>query len=286
MFNAILGIDVSASNDDIKRAFRMKSLEGENDFDELANAYKELMNTKNIMEQYSEPHDHYKQNFAQQTPIPFIPDNKETLPVDFLSSMLGIHLTPPTKEEKHHMKKVLQNAMKEFMDVAVDSSSNNIADAKIVNIEKDIKIGDIFYHKHIGRLLKVEDLIHIDYNDFQFDKENTFYVSNNTEQYEYKIKITTMKENNYSIVDNSLYYTIPISLKDALCGFSHTLQHLDGKEYTLKNTKTIIHPESEIKLPGMGLYKDDTRESLIIRFCIEFPTELTDESKEQISNML
>ena len=44
MYHSILGIDKDSSIDDIKKAFRMKTLDDNDNFDSLLKAYNEILN--------------------------------------------------------------------------------------------------------------------------------------------------------------------------------------------------------------------------------------------------
>ena len=76
-----------------------------------------------------------------------------------------------------------------------------------------------------------------------------------------------------------------VSLKDALCGFTFDMVHLNGRSYKF-NCKpcSITGSVNETKvLPGLG-YNDSG--ALKIRFSIELPTSLTDEQIAALSGIL
>jgi DnaJ homolog subfamily A member 2 len=84
-----------------------------------------------------------------------------------------------------------------------------------------------------------------------------------------------------------LFMTHKISLKDALCGFTMELTHLNGRKYTLNNnTGTIIQPDYKKIIPNMGLIRDEHTGSLILSFAVEFPQTLTPEQIKILRDVL
>lgn len=76
-----------------------------------------------------------------------------------------------------------------------------------------------------------------------------------------------------------------VSLKDALCGFTFELMHLNGRSYKF-NCKpcSITGSMNETKLlPGLGYSESG---SLKIRFSIDLPTSLTEEQISALSKIL
>jgi DnaJ-class molecular chaperone len=78
-----------------------------------------------------------------------------------------------------------------------------------------------------------------------------------------------------------------ISLKEALCGFSFEITFLNGKSYTLHNTKgNIIPPEYKKVIPNMGVTRGDHKGNLIIHFQTDYPSKLTDEQMSELEKIL
>lgn len=84
-----------------------------------------------------------------------------------------------------------------------------------------------------------------------------------------------------------LDYTHIISLKEALCGFSFEIDHLNGVQYKINNTSgTIIHPSYKKTIPKKGMVRDGMEGNLNIHFIIEFPKALSEEALDQIKMLL
>jgi DnaJ-class molecular chaperone len=79
----------------------------------------------------------------------------------------------------------------------------------------------------------------------------------------------------------------PISLKDALCGFSFELKYINGKVYTLNNNSGSIIPPEYVKIiPNMGLTREGHTGNLLIHFQVEFPEKLTEEQINKLIEIL
>lgn len=102
-----------------------------------------------------------------------------------------------------------------------------------------------------------------------------------------KIFIKVVNETPFKRQGLDLIYEKHISLKDALCGFSFQLKHLNGKTYTLNNsTGSIVVPEYQKIMPGMGLTRQDHTGNLIIHFHIDFPEKLSEGQIEKLKDIL
>jgi DnaJ family protein B protein 4 len=88
--------------------------------------------------------------------------------------------------------------------------------------------------------------------------------------------------------ENDLIYKKKISLKEALCGFSFELQHLNGKMLFLNNksNRTIITPDTKKTIPNLGIENEGKTGNLIIEFVIDFPINLSEEQMNTISSVL
>ena len=85
-----------------------------------------------------------------------------------------------------------------------------------------------------------------------------------------------------------LHFRKVISLKEALCGFSFELIHLNGKKLCMNNTlnATIIRPNNQKVVPDMGMVRGDSRGNLVIEFEVDFPSHLTEEQKTVLKGLL
>jgi len=85
-----------------------------------------------------------------------------------------------------------------------------------------------------------------------------------------------------------LVYKSPITLKEALCGFTIELDHLNGKKLTLNNmvNRSIVKPNYKKVVPQLGIQREGNTGNLIIEFDIQFPDTLTEEQMDKIAEIL
>ncbi len=83
-------------------------------------------------------------------------------------------------------------------------------------------------------------------------------------------------------------YRKKITLKESLCGFSFEIRHLNGKQllFNNKTSRTIVYPGYKKVIPNMGMIRDGLHGALHVVFDIEFPESLTNEQIETLSNTL
>jgi DnaJ family protein B protein 4 len=104
------------------------------------------------------------------------------------------------------------------------------------------------------------------------------------------LKIVVQIENTTKFIRNGLdlHYQVPISLKDALCGFSLEIKHLNGKVLSLNNKEnnTVIKPNHKKTVPNLGMVKGENTGNLVIEFLVEFPEELNREQIDRLREIL
>ena len=102
-----------------------------------------------------------------------------------------------------------------------------------------------------------------------------------------KIMIVIKNDTDFTRNGQDLIFKKHLSLKEALCGFTFQIAHLNGKTIGINNTTTIIPPGAKKVINTMGMHRDgQTPGNLIIDFEVEFPTTLTPEQKSVIATIL
>uniref|UniRef100_A0A6C0ASI7 J domain-containing protein n=1 Tax=viral metagenome TaxID=1070528 RepID=A0A6C0ASI7_9ZZZZ len=85
-----------------------------------------------------------------------------------------------------------------------------------------------------------------------------------------------------------IIYKKTVSLKEALCGFSFEMNHLNGKRLCLNNLSapTVIKPAFRKVVQGMGMIRENSTGNMIIEFDVEFPETLTSEQIAGLKEIL
>lgn len=103
------------------------------------------------------------------------------------------------------------------------------------------------------------------------------------------IKVVVKIANNTAYQRNGLdlVYRQQVSLKEALCGFTFELEHIDGRTFRIDNKKgTIVGPGYRKVVPKLGMEREGHTGNLVIEFEITFPKELAPEKIEQLKDLL
>ena len=110
---------------------------------------------------------------------------------------------------------------------------------------------------------------------------------NGTIKGDVKIFVHIENDTAFSRTGLDLNYTKEITLKEALCGFSFELEHLNGIRYQINNNNwNIINPNYKKTIPQKGMNRNNTTGNLNIHFFIKFPKELSETVTEQLRTLL
>eukprot|EP01061_Rhynchopus_euleeides_P031760 TRINITY_DN52601_c0_g1_i1.p1 TRINITY_DN52601_c0_g1~~TRINITY_DN52601_c0_g1_i1.p1 ORF type:complete len:258 (+),score=104.34 TRINITY_DN52601_c0_g1_i1:111-884(+) len=91
----------------------------------------------------------------------------------------------------------------------------------------------------------------------------------------------------FSIVnEDDLLSTLPITLPQALCGFSVEFKHIDGALLLLHHSK-VCSPDDVLRVAGKGLPKEDeSRGDLLLKLQIAFPRVLEEDQVSGVRPLL
>jgi DnaJ family protein B protein 4 len=102
-----------------------------------------------------------------------------------------------------------------------------------------------------------------------------------------KVYVKLLDHMMYSRNGLNLIYKKTVYLKEALCGFSFDLQHLNSKNYKIQNNKgNIVRPNYKKEIEGLGFIRGNIKGKLIILFDILFPESLELSCIESLEKIL
>lgn len=154
-----------------------------------------------------------------------------------------------------------------------------------IEIERWLMIGDMKIHEEETVYITIP--AGIDDNEI-IVLQNKGNVTDEQNKGDIKVTIQLKNTSIFKRHGLDLIYKKVISLKEALCGFSFEISHLNGKTMSLNNKthKTVVKPNYRKVVPNLGMVRDGTYGSLIIEFEVEFPDSLTTEQIGAIEQLL
>jgi DnaJ-class molecular chaperone len=282
----ILEIERNATQEDIKKAYRKLSLlhhpdknlnsqESINKIQDINEAYEVLSNPENKM-----MYDNRGNNMMGMNDIPIDLDELFHTMFRMSGNTQGFRvffnghpsfqqiIRPPSivKTIVIPFERVLIN-LKIPVEITriIQEQNSKIEETETIYVDIPRGIDD-------GELLIIKDKGNV-VNHFKGDVKIFIKIENNTE---------------FKRIGLDLLYEKTISLKEALCGFTFKLKHLDGKMYTITNSSTIghvIHQNYQQIIPNMGLMRDNNVGNLIIVFNVKFPTHLSQSVFEELKKI-
>ena len=287
----ILNIDKTASPEQIKKSFRKLSMQYHPDANRNnptnAETYKKITEAYNILSDKSR-----RKQYDMEQNNPFMNNDLSGL----FESLFTMHQPPGF----HNSPNIHVFSSDDFFPSF--TSNFNLNKPKPILKKVTIQLEDAYtgikYPVIIER--KITD------NNIVITEEETLYVTippgiDNNEiiklskkghvinqhlKGDVKIIVTVVNNTIFKRNGLDLIYKQDISLKDALCGFSITLNHLNKTEYKLNNSETIITPNYNKSLPNLGMIRDNVKGKLIINFNIKFPKSLQPSVIEQLKLLL
>ena len=288
-----LGISKQASADEIKKAYRKKSLLFHPDkpngdaekFKKINEAYQTLSDPqkKNIYDiqqkggiprQGNIPHNFHPQNMNDVMSMFFndgfpgnpIPQANPNFKVFYNGR--PIQRKPPAIVEKITISlEQSYNGGVVPLEINRWISVNNIKNMEkeqiYVKFPKGIDNNEIILLKDKGHML----------NGMSGDVKIIFHIKNDT--------VFVRKG-----VD--LIYNKTITLKEALTGLEMNIEHVNGKKYKVDtvNNFCIINNNSNTSLPNLGMTRENHTGKLVINFTVKFPDTITPDIRDKLKELL
>ena len=289
----ILEINKDSSIEDIKKAYRRKSLayhpdRNKNDpnatsmFQKIGEAYEVLIdsNKKNL-------YDRGMDNFEDSI------NPEDIFDIFARSGMFTSNSFDQTPFGGAHVFSVGTNGV-QFSPMMQKPTSIN--SSLVINFEQSyngctLPI-DIVRWTKIGNLKEEEkETIYVDIpqgiddNEIITIKDKGNCINNN--KGDIKVFIKLQNETMFERQGLDLIYNKSISLKESLCGFKFSIKHLNNKTFQINNEKgNIITPNYNKYVPNLGIKRDNRVGQLIISFSIQFPEKLSLEQIQILENNL
>ncbi len=276
-YYAILGIGRDAQSDEIRKAYRKLSLKhhpdkptgDEGTFKQIGEAYSVLSNEQE------------RRMYDMQQRMPF---GEGSFLVN--DSFIKMFFTGSGEDIMQHMFNYEQQMKKptpitQTIELTIAQAYSGLT----VPIEIERWIQDDRNVKRVeNERIYVDIPRGIDNNEMIVLKEQGNVLANSKGDIKCFIKIS----NNTMFIRNGLDLTLhkTITLKEALCGFSFTMDFIDGKSYVINNKNKIVPPTYKKVIPDMGFARNNTCGDLLLYFDIQFPEELTTRQIETLRELL
>lgn len=297
----ILGLDENANFDDIKKTFRKLSLKHHPDKGGDVNTFKKINEAYQVLgnDEKKRQYDNLRkfggnintnaQNFNGN------PFNMNGIPEDLLNHIFGGRM--PRNGFSFNVEGNGPNIR------IVRGNQNNHQKPGIITQTLDITIEEAF--TGCGKPIEIERWIQEENNTRRVEKE-TIYIDiphgiDNNESLLLRGKGNVLSETNKGDirviikVNNTselkrdglnLVYIKKLTLKESLCGFIFTINHINGKEYKINNQNTVISPNYRKVVKNIGFKRGNHYGDLYIIFNVEFPKSLTPEQIEKLKDIL
>ena len=102
-----------------------------------------------------------------------------------------------------------------------------------------------------------------------------------------KVIITIKEHDLYKRDGLNLILQKSITFKESICGFSFTINHIDGRAYKINSESCFILANHNQKIiDNLGMERDEHRGNLLIVFTIIYPEKFTSEQIEKLNEIL
>lgn len=321
----VLGISNTASEDDIKKAYRKLSLEYHPDRNNNNREKSEIF--KKITEAYTILSDPVKK---EQYDIALkLTQNISDDQTMFMNMFLKPFDTKNIIDEirnNQFAKNIFMNdpiAAMAFGNISLDSNDftdfsnfNNQFSSKHYNSSKPSKSSkpSIINHSITISIMEAYKGCKIPLsinrwkkdNDIKYEQTETIYINipkgiddneiitlkekgNVVDDIHGDIDVKISVSNNTDFERNGidLIFKKSITFKESFCGFSFDLKFIDGREFKINNEAgNIIPPDFRKIIPNLGMQRDNDIGNLIIIFDVKYPKQLSETQINQLKEIL
>lgn len=310
-YYSVLDIEKSASQRDIKQAYRKLSMKFHPDRNNTSDAIKKFQEINEAHEVLS------NENKRRQYDMGVLDSHGDVNMDDILSSLFTNFMgnVPKMQPEVHvftsshpfgglhnmnmrhdfNMNKVFENGI-------FDNICENMMDVPTINKTLNINMEDCYYGSTIS--LTIERINQTRMTNTTEEIILSVCIPpgiNNNEEiiFEKKGHIMNSKHGDVHVrilIDNhkffeknnlDLLYKHQITLKEALCGFRFSIEHLNGETLNLNhNGSVVIQHGAQKKISNYGFVNENHKGSLIIIFHVRLPETITNEQRTILEELL
>ena len=156
---------------------------------------------------------------------------------------------------------------------------------KPISIERKLFNNNVISHEMETLYVPISKGIDTNEMIILHNKGNIYITNGSTSYSNIKIMLILSKHECFERIGLDIIYTKPITLKEALLGFTFTLIHLNKKHYKIVSNEIIDFNYVKI-VNNLGFMRDIYVGNLIIKFTITFPKSISQTNKELLQTIL
>ena len=260
----ILGIKPGVSEEEIKKAYRRKSLIHHPDRNHNS------IESTEMFKKVNEAYDRISNHTINATEENVFGDGEMNLDAFMrMFSDMGNH---PSFAQ--HINRQMQKPIPIIKRVEITLEQVYTGCMVPIQIERTLKHNGETREEH--ETLYVDIPKGIDTNEMIIFREKG-HVVDDTPAGDIKVFVSVLDHHLFKRSGLDLIFTTELTLKQALCGVDIEFTHLSGNLYKINNSKgtNVINPGYQKVVPGLGLQRKDHSGNLIIEFKVNFPEKLT-----------
>jgi hypothetical protein len=157
--------------------------------------------------------------------------------------------------------------------------------SKPISIERKLFNNNVISHEVETLYVPISKGIDTNEMIILHNKGNIYITNGVTSYSNIKIVLILSKHECFERIGLDIVYIKPITLKEALLGFTFTLIHLNKKHYKIVSNEIIDFNYVKI-VNNLGFIRDIYVGNLIIKFTITFPKSISQTNKELLQTIL
>lgn len=282
---SILNLSNKASLQDIKKAYRLLSIKYHPDknhnanpelFNKVNDAYVKLTtNFANIQNNYS------NQSMAIQNTNNILNNSLN----NSLNNGLNNSLNNSLSNGCSHQLTNITNYEDIILTLNISYYDSYNGSTKPISIERKLFNNNVISHEVETLYVPISKGIDANEMIILHDKGNIYITNGSTSYSNIKIMLILSKHECFERIGLDIIYTKPITLKEALLGFTFTLIHLNKKHYKIVSNEIIDFNYVKV-VNNLGFMRDIYVGNLIIKFTITFPKSISQTNKELLQTIL